>query len=244
MLDPWKSLREKLFGNVEPEVELIGLTCPGLPGHKYGFYPDIADEDIYPFVNNSAIESQVALAASVSSGVIPKDFVRLNKKLIEFGHHTPLEAIQFNFKISGISKAAGAQISRHRIGQGHVSSSRRYQEQEPAFIYPLLLSIKDEALVATTYNILDNFYRSSFLEYSRFRKFGISKGDARYLVPVSSAQERVWWINARALRDFFKLRLAPSAEGEIRRLAFMLLDIVYRITPSLFEDIYVSYRNV
>lgn len=243
MLDPWKSLREKLYGNVEPEVELIGLTCPGLPGRKYGFYPDIVAADIEPFVNNLSIESQVALAASVSTGVTPKDVAKLNGKLIELGHHTPLEAIQFNFKISGISKAAGAQISRHRIGQGHVSSSRRYQNQEPAFVYPLLLSIKDEALVATTYHILNDFYKASFLEYSRFRTIGIGKGDARYVIPVSSAQERVWWINARALRDFFKLRLAPSAEGEIRRLAFMVLNIVYQIVPSLFEDIYVSNRD-
>lgn len=55
-------------------------------------------------------------------------------------------------------------------------------------------------------------------------------------IPIG-LRERVWWINARALRDFFRLRLAPDAEWEIRRIALMLYDIVIELTPSLFEDI-------
>jgi thymidylate synthase ThyX len=73
------------------------------------------------------------------------------------------------------------------------------------------------------------------------RDRGLSKTEARLVIPVSSASERIWWINARAMRDFLKLRLPADAESEIRRLAHLLLDIVYRITPSLFEDICEKY---
>ena len=62
-------------------------------------------------------------------------------------------------------------------------------------------------------------------------------------MPVSVSTERQWWINARALRDFFRLRLDLAAEWEIRRLAYMLLDLVYMLTPSLFEDIYEKFNN-
>ena len=65
----------------------------------------------------------------------------------------------------------------------------------------------------------------------------IHKEDARFVIPVSTATERSWWINVRALRDFFRLRLAKDAEWEIRRLAQMMFNIVYPLLPSLFEDV-------
>lgn len=228
MYDPWRHLRENLFGNVEPEVKLISVSTP-VELHDTG-------QLLYEGVTTVNIEAQVAKAAAVSTGVEPKDVSKLNKNLIALRHYTPLEAVQFSFHVSGISKACGAQISRHRIGQGHVSSSRRYQSQEPAFVYPILEKVTDPQTAAITYDRLNDIYQASFLEYTRLRSMGISKGDARYLVPVASAQERIWWINARALRDFFGLRLHASAESEVRRLANLLLGIVSVVTPTLFFD--------
>ena len=223
--DPWKILRAKLcFGNVEPSVELIAKTEP------------LGDIDI---------EELPALSASVSYGSEIKGITaekRLNCKLIEMGHLTPLESVSFNFHISGISKICGAQLSRHRIGQGHVSGSRRFRKQEPHFVYPLLNYIVDEGLAHTIYSIMSLSAKDSFERYSLWMPSqGVKKADARYLIPASTATERNWFINARALRDFFRLRLAPDAEWEIRRLAFLVLSIVHMVTPSLFEDIYEHY---
>jgi thymidylate synthase (FAD) len=201
---------------------------------EYGWLGAMQTEDI---------EAQVALAASVSSGVDPKNAGKLNRKLIELGHLTPLEAIQFNFHVSGISKAAGAQISRHRIGQGHVSKSRRFQNAEMAYVYPLLEKVKDREQAKYIYRRFENLLDLAHLEYINLRDKGLNKTDARLLLPVASATERTWWINARAMRDFFALRLPADAESEIRRLAYMLLDIVYNITPSLFEDIKEKYAK-
>ncbi len=229
MIDRWKHLRVNLYGNVEPVVSLIGITTPGqLDGGS--FKPSSA------LIQPVSLEAQVAQAASVSTGVEPKDVLNLNQKLIQLGHHTPLEAIQYNFKVDGISKACSAQLSRHRIS-GHVSSSRRYQKQKEAFVYPILEKVEDEAVAETTYQILADIFKRSMLEYQRLQAYGLKKGDIRYLVPVASACSRIWWINARSLRNFFNLRLHESAEQEIRRLAFMLLFIVMEITPSLFLDL-------
>ena len=230
-MDKWKELRSGLWANTEPSVSLIGLTVPGS-----------RDDDSFTlsggsFVESWEIERQVARAASVSTGVDVKDIDKLNRNLVKLGHHTPLEAIQFNFHVTGISKACGAQISRHRVGQGHVSSSRRYQEQGIHFVYPILDSIEDADDARKIYALTQDSYKDAYFTYTSLRKLGAKKGDARYVIPTASASERIWWVNARALRDFLRLRLHPTAESEIRRLATMIHGIVSKITPTLFEDI-------
>ncbi|MFH0821350.1 MAG: FAD-dependent thymidylate synthase [Pseudomonadota bacterium] len=240
--DPWKSLREECYGNVEPEAALEAVTVPIDAGDGPAFSLSRGGGDFWRH-----IETLPAYSAGASYGSREKlrhDMDRrtgLNKKLIELGHHTPLEAVQFNFSVAGISKASGAQVSRHRIGQGHVSSSRRFQEQHQAFVYPMLAYLTDEAQAKSVLQKMSETNRRAVELYRDLRENGgLKKEDARRVIPVSSAQERVWWINARALRDFFRLRLARDAEWEVRRLAAMLYNIVIQVTPSLFEDIKVT----
>lgn len=235
-MDKWRELRSGLWANTEPEVSLVALTCPG------NFDPNDDDDDIYFRAEGinfhpEHLERIVARAASVSTGVDVKSSTALVAKLIKLGHHTPLEAIQFNFHVTGISKACGAQISRHRVGQGHVSSSRRYQEQGIQFVYPVLDSIENPDDARKIYALTQDSFKDAYFTYMSLRKLGAKKGDARYVIPTASASERIWWINARALRDFLRLRLHPTAEAEIRRLATMIHGIVSKITPTLFEDI-------
>lgn len=227
MEDKWKHLRENLFGNVEPEVTLIGLSSPITLGEtgKLGYA-----------LGENAIESQVANAASVSTGVTPKEALELNKKLIKMGHHVPLEFCAYTFLITGISKACSSQISRTRISS-IVSSSRRYQTQKAAFVYPPMTSTSDENIVAMTYAALAEFNEEAFVVYETLRMNGTKKGDARYVMPVGCAVSKAWHINARSLRNFLNLRLDPAAEEEIRRVAYKILNIVMHVTPSLFEDI-------
>jgi thymidylate synthase (FAD) len=232
--DPWKELRQEIcFGNVEPEVVCVAETWPCFTDNYTQDFRDMT-------------ECIPALAASISYGNEISDYdkaINLNKNLIKRQHLTPLEAVQFNFKISGISKICGAQLSRHRIGQGHVSGSRRFRKQSNEFVYPLIEYIKTREEAETIYRIISIALQYNMDLYNHITQgvMGVKKSDARYLIPTSTATERYWWINVRALRDFFRLRLAPDAEWEIRRLAFMLLEEVNKRTPSLFEDIYEQY---
>lgn len=234
-LDKWKSLRVKLnlFGNVEPEVKLIGITAPTELVCSSFTNPK------GPYCNK--IEQQVPHSAIQSTGADVKDYHGLTKNLLKLGHMTPFEAVQFNFDIDGISKACSAQMSRHRVGTGHVSSSRRYKIQAASFIYPLLASVDDADTVKAVYSRLSSSYEESFNEYHHLKaSYKVKKGDLRYLIPVGSSTSRIMWINARALRHFFELRLPATAEEEIRRLGFLMLDSVMKVTPTLFEDIYAS----
>ncbi len=232
--DPWKHLRKECFGNQEPDVVLEAVTAPLELLKKR---PE--EKEFW-----SNIEALPAWSAAMSYGSreklaeSPEKQISLNRKLIQLGHHTPLESIQFNFHVVGISKACGAQLSRHRIGQGHVSSSRRFQAQGMSFVYPLLGYIKNEDEAAAALKVISDINRQSFKIYEKLREESkLHKEDARRVIPVASSQERVWWVNARALRDFLRLRLPRDAEWEIRRLAIMVHNIVSQVAPSLFEDI-------
>lgn len=227
MEDKWTYLRKDLFGNVEPEVTLIGISSPVTLVESGKFEPVLDD---------NAIEAQVANAASVSTGVTPKEALDLNRKLIKMGHHVPLEFCTYTFLISGISKACSSQISRTRISS-IVSSSRRYQTQKAAFVYPPMLGVTDESVVKRAYSLLSEANEEALTRYNTMRKEGIKKGDARYVMPVGCAVSKAWHINARSLRNFLNLRLDPAAEEEIQRVAYKILNIVVKVTPSLFEDI-------
>jgi thymidylate synthase (FAD) len=273
--DKWKELRKDLYGNVEPEVTLEAITMPvtcdnsGVYWNSHGdiFWragTECEDSDI---INWEQVERLPALAAGVSYGTKNKlendsdKAIQLNKKLIKMGHHTPLESIQINFGVSGISKACGAQISRHRVGQGHVSTSRRFKAADPQFVYPVLDYIQDEEHVKEALKTIERINLDCYEEYihlqseyqvswvldpdtgeqisgpAKIPMTPLKKEDRRMVLPISYATERTWWINVRALRDFFRLRLAADAEWEIRRVAWMMFDLVSGLLPSLFEDL-------
>jgi thymidylate synthase (FAD) len=214
--DNWKYLREDCFGNTEPSVKLVAISKA---------------EFISP-------EALPAISAGISYGTEIGDLDRareLNKKLLKMGHDTPFEAVQFNLHISSISKLCGAQLSRYRLS-GHISASRRYRKQQPAFVYPLLQNIKDHKEVKEILNFISQQNERAYNAYLYLRNT-LTKQDARYVIPASTATERHMWLNAREARHIFKQRLAPDAEPEIRRLAYLMLDVLSQATPSLFEDI-------
>jgi flavin-dependent thymidylate synthase len=131
-----------------------------------------------------------------------------------------------------------------------VSASRRFQAAKQAYIYPVLDYIEDEGKAKYLLHYFRDVYYHCSTHYGHMRNdarsdlrdpdhipLGVKKEDARLVVPISYATERSWWINVRALRDFFRLRLAADAEWEIRRLAWMMYDLVSELLPSLFKDL-------
>lgn len=233
VVDRWRDLRCNLYGNTEPEVNLTAITCP----------ISLSDDGEYLFdADISKVEELPALAASISYGSTERmqrkhnKLVNLNKKLIEMEHLTPAESIQINLHISGISKTCGAQLSRYRVGTGHVSASRRFKKAEPRFVYPIYDDLEESDAI---WEMFQDEQINKFCFYAYLDKLNrcVRKENARQVLPVSYATERSMWVNVRSLRHMFKERLAADTETELRRLAWMIFDIVNPLMPSLFEDI-------
>ena len=223
-IERWSHLRSDLFRNEEPRVKLIGVTTP-------------VDEIASQGVTIEALPAFTARQSHESEGT-HEDDLRLNKKLISWGHHTCLEAVQFVYYVTGVSKSLAGQWTRHRIGIGWTFRSTRYvKANKNMFIYPALEYIDSEDQVKTAYQVYEREHRHVMDVYDELQRIGVRNQELRRLMPVGWSTAAYVYVNARSLRHFFELRLEKSAEWEIRRLAYLMFNDAMEIAPTLFEDL-------
>jgi flavin-dependent thymidylate synthase len=221
IIDNHYYLRFKLYNNIEPKVRFIAETR---------------------LIDNPNQDSQtiIGICAAESKQSKREDHVDRVKRLIKLGHDTPLEALQVCFYISGISKSCGAQLSRYRVGQGHVSKSGRYVDQSDVkFVYNIYEKLDDPA---EQYNIDSNTFHQLHSTYINNLKT-LSRQDARRILPVSHATSRYWWVNIRALRYLLKERMTKETEWEFRRLACLIYFHCMAQYPACFEDMWTQWSN-
>jgi len=122
-----------------------------------------------------------------------------------------------------------------------VYDSTRYIDKSQAkFVYNTYHYIDDEKTVKILYSADSDCVTQAIQRYELLRCLGARKEDARKVIPVSYATSCYMQINARSLRNLFKLRLDKKAEWEIARLATVMYDLVMMTAPSLFEDLDVN----
>ncbi len=222
-IERWKHLRGDLFRNEEPQVRLVGMTTPT---------GDMASQGI----TTETLPAYTARQSHESEGTYEDD-LRLNRKLITWGHHTCLEAVQFVYCVTGVSKSLAGQWTRHRIGIGWTFRSTRYvKASKNMFIYPALEYLDSEDQVSEIYRAYDREPRHAMEVYDELSRLGVRNQELRRLMPVGWSTAAYVYVNARSLRHFFGLRLEKSAEWEIRRLAYIMFNHAMDVAPSLFED--------
>jgi len=222
-IEKWKHLRQDLFRNEEPNLRLVGLTVPT---------KDLVDQG----VTTETLPAYTARQSHESEGT-HEDDLRLNRKLVSWGHHTCLEAVQFVYLVTGVSKSLAGQWTRHRIGIGWTFRSTRYvKANKNTFVYPALEYLDSEDQVMGIYRAYEREHRRAIEVYEEIRAMGVRNQELRRLMPVGWATAAYVYVNARALRHFFELRLDTSAEWEIRRLAYLMFNDAMTHAPSLFED--------
>ena len=146
------------------------------------------------------------------------------KRLLAIGHESVIEHASFTFSVSNISRVCSHQLVRHRLAS-YTQQSQRYVKQKARFILP----VERPEIKA--------LYEEAFRVYQLLLEKGVRKEDARYVLPQGISTNIVVTMNARELRHFFRLRLDPAAQWEIRILALKMFELVYPIAPAFFEDI-------
>jgi thymidylate synthase (FAD) len=223
-IERWKDLRKDLYRNEEPGIKLIGMTTPS---------QEIADLG----VTTETLPAYTARQSHESEGTYEDD-LKLNKKLISWEHHTCLEAVQFVYYVTGVSKSLAGQWTRHRIGIGWTFRSTRYvKANKNQFIYPALEYLDTEDTVRSALEIYQREHMRAMDVYEELKALGVRNQELRRLMPVGWSTAAYVYVNARSLRHFFGLRLDKSAEWEIRRLAYLMFNDVMAIAPTLFEDL-------
>lgn len=158
------------------------------------------------------------------------DIKRLIRSCIEMGHLSPIEHVSFTFLIEGISRVTSHQLVRHRIASYSQQSHRAVKIDSENFIIPPSIENNPEAKSL----FLDAMSRCMDC-YNNLLKLGVSREDARYIVPQAVGTSIVVTMNARELLHFFSLRLMVDSQWEIRDMARLMLREVLKVAPTIFE---------
>lgn len=152
------------------------------------------------------------------------------QRVIRLGHESVLEHWYATFDIRGISRACLAQLTRHRIASYSVRSQRYCDESKREVVIP---KIQDPGWLEEYKNAIEDV----FWVYRELLKAGVALEDARFILPQAVTTDLIMTANAWELRHFFRLRLAPEAQWEIRELAKRVLELVREKAPNIFGDI-------
>ena len=145
------------------------------------------------------------------------------------GHESVLEHAVFTFRVEGLSRAALAQLTRHRLASFSVESQRYVKLDDWKAVIP------DTITKSKFLQEADEQIRHSMELYRRMVEAGIPAEDVRYLTPQAITTNLVLTMNARELRHFFSLRCCNRAQWEIRHLADEMLRLCRKEAPILFE---------
>lgn len=148
---------------------------------------------------------------------------------VEAGHESVLEHAVFTFRVEGLSRAALAQLTRHRLASFDVQSQRYVRIHGVDLVIPETIRSSDFYVEAGS--LMEDVMNL----YQRMVDAGIPAEDARYITPQAVPTVLVMTMNARELRHFFSLRCCNRAQWEIRHLADEMLMICRHVAPELFE---------
>jgi thymidylate synthase (FAD) len=234
--DPWEGLRKELFRNIEPKIKLIAITTPTEEMVAKG----LDSNTLAAYTSRHCWESTKKYSDDPkNNNEIDK---LLTKKLIEMGHDTPLQAINYVFDVEGITKSLQAQWTRHKIGLGWSFRSTRYvTASSNSFVYNTYDYIKEKEKVEELLKLDEEMNKKAVETFDKKLELGSTKQDGRKVMPVSFATHCSFFANARAMRHLFKLRLEKHAEWEIRRMSGIMLEELMKVTPDIYSDIYEKY---
>lgn len=148
-------------------------------------------------------------------------------KLMEMGHHSPFEHVNFTFGLEGISRVTTHQLVRHRIASYSQQSQRYVKYEDLKYITPPTIQKDKEILFRKT-------IESAKQTYEQLITSGVPVEDARYVLPEACETKIIVTMNARELLHFFRLRCCNRAQWEIRQLAHQMLKKVKEVCPNIF----------
>ena len=157
------------------------------------------------------------------------------QKIIDLGHHSVLEHVNFTFGIEGVSRALSHQLVRHRVGVAFSQQSQRYvklvPEGELSYIEPKTLAGRAELQAKFQAHMA-----ASKDFYGELLSAGIPAEDARYVLPNAVETRLIMTMNARELLHFFTMRCCTRAQWEIRHMADQMLVQAYAVAPVIFGN--------
>lgn len=144
------------------------------------------------------------------------------------GHLSVYEHGSISFHIEGISRSCMAQLTRHRHASFCVSSQRYCRidtDSDDWYVVPPEFSANHPSEFSEHMADCAGRYRGAL-------GAGVKPEDARYLLPEATKTNLVVTMNVRELFHIFDMRLATSAQWEIRGLAEAMRDAAANVNDQ------------
>ncbi|WP_186804912.1 FAD-dependent thymidylate synthase [Limihaloglobus sulfuriphilus] len=152
------------------------------------------------------------------------------QKLAAMGHESPFEHAQATFRIRNCSRAMTHQLVRHRLMAISQQSQRYVSETEFEYVIP-------ETMPAEFVDDYKADMAAIQQMYNKWRRRGLKKEDARFVLPNACCSEIVVSANFREWRHVIKLRTSKKAQWEIRKVCTEILRLLKEAAPACFSDI-------
>jgi len=156
----------------------------------------------------------------------------LNSRRISFRPEMLLDHVVYMFEIEDVSRVTTHQLVRHRVASYDQESQRFSAAAKEGTVMPP--SIQSNAAAVKAY---ETGLKAVYEAYENMVAAGVSKEDARYVLPGAIKTKLVMTVNARSLMHIVWQRTALQAQWEIRELANKLLDAAESATPELWNKI-------
>ena len=196
---------------------------------KINTYDDIKVTLIRSTENPLDMMSQVSRVMMTTKFKTKSDKVKnIVKFLLKANHTSPFEFIDYCFLIEGGSRSFLSQITRTRIAS-FSSSSQHYQNYKN-FPHSISgdLTVEQRAIIESGMGYAVDCYEALV-------DSGLPIYEARQVLPNSSAVNLYFKINARALINWFNLRLCFHNTDEIRIVAEKMLRLCREHFGELFN---------
>jgi thymidylate synthase (FAD) len=178
----------------------------------------------------SELEPQDIFGRATNGQVATEKQQDLVRRVIESGHGSTIEHINFTFAISGVTRTLSHQLVRHRAGVAFDQQSQRYLNyKRPSYMVPGSLTDAPDELRDRFVAEMDD----SLAFYGEMLEAGIPGEDARFVMPNATRTNLIMTANLRALIHMSGLRLCTMAQWEIRRLFQLIRHEVFTVSPFL-----------
>jgi thymidylate synthase (FAD) len=199
-------------------------------------------------VDRKTADYAIVQAARVSYGDGTKTINEdrgLIRYLMRHMHTTPFEMIEFKFHCK-MPLFVARQWIRHRTANVNEYSGR-YSVMKDEFYIPEQKNLKkqsqlnkqggDESFTDATQFLdsLNSFCDTAYESYEKVLASGLSREQARMILPVNNYTEWYWKIDLHNLFHFLALRCDSHAQWEIRVFADAILNLIQPIVPIAVE---------
>lgn len=170
--------------------------------------------------------------------------------LINQGHESVLEHVNWSFILTGVSRAFTHQLVRHRVGFSFSQLSQQYHDENDAiFVMPNIISRfqhladswrrsvrQSKKAYQELLSLLQSeaFNRLKPLEKREFHR--AVRTAARSVLPNATETKIFITANARAIRHFLAIRGGIPGDEEMRIVSALILNALNKEAPTLFSD--------